>query len=191
MITPGLAVVRGSDQPKLVAVVSGVPPVVPGGDYLSLWSDGQRRHPLRAVATGRRVAVEGNWSRPGGAVVIGANVEDVAQIARVGPACGVDIVNYSPRTHCRFAPAHVPPHRSHRREITTHRLARRSKRRPLLNLRPSDAAVQRPIDVVDSVVDAAAALVHPGDEHRSGVGQASGELERTAESSPAIDAHVS
>src|SRR5260370_11647511 len=62
--TPAQSVVRGSDQPKLVAVVSGVAPVVPRGDQVSLWSGGQGRHPLRTVSTRRPVPINANARPP-------------------------------------------------------------------------------------------------------------------------------
>src|SRR5258708_39185888 len=116
------------------------------------------------------------------------SLHDALPISRVGPACGVDIVNHSARTYRRLAPAHVPPNGSDGREVAAQRLAWWSERWPLLNLRPSDAAVQRAIDVVDSVVDAAAALVPPRDEHRSAVIRASGEL-NVAHEAAALDSN--
>src|SRR5258708_16582960 len=88
-------------------------------------------------------------------------------MARVGAACGVDIVTHAARTYRRLAPAHVPPDRGNRREVAAQRLTRWSKRRPLLNPGPCKSAVQRSINPIDSILDAAAALVHAADDHRS------------------------
>src|SRR5258708_11463260 len=111
-------------------------------------------------------------------------------MARVGAACGVDIVTHAARPYRRLAPAHVPPDRGNRCEVAAQRLTRWSKRWPLLNPGPCKAAVQRPVDPIDSIIDAAATLVHAGDEHSSAVVRASSEL-NVADEAPALDSNWS
>src|SRR5258708_8978434 len=50
------------------------------------------------------------------------SLHDALPISRVGPACGVDIVNHSARTYRRLAPAHVPPNGSDGRDRKSTRL---------------------------------------------------------------------
>src|SRR5262249_33603052 len=122
------------------------------------------------------VAVEGDRSCPGVAVVVGADVADVALVAGIAAPRRVHVVD-NPAWPCRrLSPPHVPPNRGNRSEVAAQRLAGRTTRRDLLNPGPGLAAVKRPVDPVDAVGDAATALIHARDEDGSSTVGATGEL---------------
>src|SRR5262249_14303162 len=142
--SPSLAIVRGLDDPVLVAVVGGATSVVPGSDYVALWSGRQRGHPLTSVAARGRITVEDNRSRPGVAVVGGADVEDVALIPRIGATARIDIVDHAAWPDRRLAPPHVPPNGGNKGKVApeTLCLARAGEGRSLLNPGPAGTAVE-------------------------------------------------
>src|SRR5215510_1386952 len=98
-------------------------------------------------------------------------------------------MDHAARPNRRLTPAHVPPNRGNRRKVSAQWLAWGAERRSLLDRRPGRSAVEGAVDPVGPHVDAAAALVHSGDENGAPVVRATGELNVADEVSTGIEAN--
>ena len=161
-VVPGLAVVGRDPGPALVARARRVPGVVPADHHVTVRGDGQRWLPLSA---GAAVAVDPDRRAPRRPVVRRARVVDVARIA-ARAVLGIRVVDDPARAATHVAPAHVSPvGREHRGEVAARARARAEERPAHGDGRPRRAVVRVEHHVRAGAREAAAALVHAGDEH--------------------------